>query len=244
MALTDKLTAIADAIREKTGDTEPLSLDGMVDAIESITTGGGGGDGDDLNKFLTGTLEEIDDDGLTTLANYAVYQNNGIKRIKLKNATSIGDRSLSECANLESVDLPVATSIGNYCCRMSSKLVNVNMPKVNKITQSCFQGNTSLAYIDLHVAEGFASTCFDGCTNLSTLIIRTITPTNLPPTSGSNFLRNTSIAAGSGYIYVPFEMIEKYKPSGNWQAYASQFRALEDYTVDGTITGELDMSKI
>ena len=33
MALTDKLTAIADAIRSKTGTTEPMTLDEMVTAI-------------------------------------------------------------------------------------------------------------------------------------------------------------------------------------------------------------------
>ena len=39
MALTDKLTAIADAIRSKTGTTEPMTLDEMVTEILNITTG-------------------------------------------------------------------------------------------------------------------------------------------------------------------------------------------------------------
>lgn len=42
MALTDKLTSIANAIREKTGSTEKLSLEGMADAIAAISAGGGG----------------------------------------------------------------------------------------------------------------------------------------------------------------------------------------------------------
>lgn len=37
---TDKLTAIADAIREKTGSTDTYSVDGMVDAISNISGGG------------------------------------------------------------------------------------------------------------------------------------------------------------------------------------------------------------
>lgn len=41
MALTDKLTAIGDAIREKTGGTELLTLDEMPVAISGIETGGG-----------------------------------------------------------------------------------------------------------------------------------------------------------------------------------------------------------
>lgn len=39
-------------------------------------------------------------------------------------------------------------------------------------------------------------------------------------------------------------LVDTYKADTNWSTYAAQFRALEDYTVDGTITGELDESKI
>ena len=44
MALTDKLSAIGAAIREKTGKTELLTLDQMPTEIASITTGGGSED--------------------------------------------------------------------------------------------------------------------------------------------------------------------------------------------------------
>ena len=42
MALTDKLAAIADAIRGKTGGTDALTLDQMATEIATIETGGGG----------------------------------------------------------------------------------------------------------------------------------------------------------------------------------------------------------
>ena len=41
MALTDKLTSIADAIRAKGSTTDMLTLDGMVEAINAIETGSG-----------------------------------------------------------------------------------------------------------------------------------------------------------------------------------------------------------
>ena len=47
MALTDKLTNIANAIREKTGSTEPMTLDDMADKILSIQTSSSGGGGYD-----------------------------------------------------------------------------------------------------------------------------------------------------------------------------------------------------
>lgn len=56
MALTDKLTAIADAIRAKTGETGGLTLEQMPSAIASIETGGGGGsvDGYCTVTFMNG----------------------------------------------------------------------------------------------------------------------------------------------------------------------------------------------
>lgn len=48
MALTDKLKAIADAIRAKTGNTAPLTLDQMPAEIDGIQTGGG----DDGNTYI------------------------------------------------------------------------------------------------------------------------------------------------------------------------------------------------
>lgn len=49
MALIEKLEAIGDAIRAKTGGTGKLTLDEMVDEIEGISSGGGGG-GIDINN--------------------------------------------------------------------------------------------------------------------------------------------------------------------------------------------------
>ena len=61
---------------------------------------------------------------------------------------------------------------------------------------------------------------------------------------GSNAFLGTKIASGTGYIYVPASLSASYKTAGNWTAFSNQFRALEDYTVDGTVTGDLDESKI
>lgn len=53
MALTDKLTAIADAIRSKGSTTDQLTLTGMVDAINAIQTGSGGtGLAYDMGEFV------------------------------------------------------------------------------------------------------------------------------------------------------------------------------------------------
>lgn len=48
MALTDKLTSIADAIRAKGSTTDMLTLDGMVEAINAIETVSGGSSGTEV----------------------------------------------------------------------------------------------------------------------------------------------------------------------------------------------------
>lgn len=52
MALTDKLTNIADAIREKTGSTRTMNLEGMAAAIAEITGGGSAGLAYDMGEFV------------------------------------------------------------------------------------------------------------------------------------------------------------------------------------------------
>ena len=52
MALTDKLTNIADAIREKTGSTRTMNLEEMAAAIAGITGGGGAGLTYDMGEFV------------------------------------------------------------------------------------------------------------------------------------------------------------------------------------------------
>lgn len=52
MALTNKLTAIADAIRGKTGKSEEMTLDQMAIEIAGISSGGGGGIAYDMGEFV------------------------------------------------------------------------------------------------------------------------------------------------------------------------------------------------
>ena len=64
MALTDKLVAIADAIRGKTGKTEEMTLEQMATAIAGIETGGGGGLAYDMGEFVLDADVQVSDAGV------------------------------------------------------------------------------------------------------------------------------------------------------------------------------------
>ena len=92
MALTDKLTSIAAAIREKGGTTEKLTLDAMPTAIANLPTGGGGEDKVPNPIILNGTLSHLfkEDKLKWLLEDYG-------DRIVLKDVTSM-ESTFSSCS--------------------------------------------------------------------------------------------------------------------------------------------------
>lgn len=112
---------------------------------------------------------------------------------------------------------------------------------VDDIRSYSFYDCTKLSYMDLPAVEAIGAYALNGCSELSRLILRVNSACCV---LGGHAIEHTPIASGTGYIYVPSALIEDYKVATNWTTYAGQFRALEDYTVDGTTTGELDETKI
>jgi hypothetical protein len=95
--------------------------------------------------------------------------------------------------------------------------------------------------VDFPLVTAIMATVFTSCSKLTTIILRS---EKIAYLGSTNALNVTPVASGTGYIYVPSSLVDSYKSASNWSTYANQFRALEDYTVDGTITGALDESKI
>lgn len=116
----------------------------------------------------------------------------------------IGIFAFSSCDTLTSIDLPNATSIGNSAFRSCPVLTSADLPNATSI----------------------GDVAFYGCNALTSVIIRTLQVCTL---DFSVFGGSTPIADGTGYIYVPADLVEAYKTATNWSEYASQIRAIEDY---------------
>ena len=211
----ETLKGIADAIRGKTGGTDPIAILDMAAQIDGIQAGGGG---DDL-------LDALIDRSITEISSSSV--------------TSIGGSAFQDCSSLTMLDFPVATSIGNYAFQDCSSLTTADFPVATSIGNYAFYNCKKLTMLDFPVATSIGSSAFRTCSKLKSLLLRG----NNVCTLNKNAFVATPIVSGTGYIYVPSALIEKYKKATNWSTYAAQFRALEDYTVDGTVTGELDPAK-
>lgn len=115
-------------------------------------------------------------------------------------------------------------------------------PKIKIIGDYAFRNCSSLTSADFPAATSIGNSAFNNCSALTALILRNSTMCTL--SNKNAFTGCTKITGTGGYIYVPSSLINTYKTATNWVTYASKFRALEDYTVDGTTTGALDESKV
>lgn len=211
--------------------SKPITREEMfLDKIQAGGTGGGGDEASVLDSLIDGSITELTSNA-TRIVGYAFFQRNNLKTVDFPLATSIDSTAFHSCTRLTTVDFPTVTSISNNVFSGCSKLVNVGFSLV----------------------ESIGSSAFSNCYNLTTLILRSTTRATLSNTNAFNncyHFHGTVNATYNpdglkdGYIYVPKALIEDYKAATNWSNFATQFRALEDYTVDGTITGELDETKI
>ena len=245
MALTDKLTAIANAIRSKTGSSESLTLDGMVTAIEVISGS--------VNDGTTGYIVDRSISGnyinnnVTTIGEYALYKCENLSTVnfpevtsigmhafeccssltsvKFESATSIGMGAFVECSSLTSLEFPSVTNVGSSAFSKCNVLTSVTLPKATKIEAHAFDSCYSLTTIDLPAITYIGGEAF-GMTMLTTLIIRTEgTVCTL-----AGILGDSEIALGRGFIYVPDNLVDSYKTATNWSTYANQIKPLSEYT--------------
>lgn len=260
MAITvaDKMTAIADAIRAKTGGTEPLTLDGMATAIAGIEGGGGASVEDDIiNRSISGAYVN---DRVTNVADYAFRECTKLTSLSFPSAKSVGTNAMYGCNSLVAVDLPACTSISENAFNGCSNLSALNLPKLKKIDGYALRHCYALRAVDFPVLTSLGSYAFGDCRGLTAVILRVTGSvcTLVNTTAFANCyhfhgtVNSTYNPNGDkdGFIYVPRTLangsdgVAAYQAAKNWSTFASQFRALEDYTVDGTITGALDESKI
>lgn len=172
------------------------------------------GDDATLNAILTGTITEYRDTGIETIAPYA----------------------FAYCPDLAVIDLPSVETIGLNAFTGCTSLTRVRFPKCQAIQSGVFEACTALKIIDLPVAMRFDAVALKSTSSVTAILLRA---NQIVTMAG-----NAAFWPKNAYIYVPSALVETYKISTGWANFADQFRALESYTVDGTVDGELDESKI
>ena len=185
------------------------------------------------------TLTTYTNDRVTSIGRYAFYACINLTSVDLPNATSIGEKAFYSCAALTSINLPNVTSIGEYAFGNCTALTSINLPKVTSIENYVFENCSSLISVDLPNATSIGNSAFESCYSLTKLIIRTTSQVcALSSTTAFSIcyhILGTTNATYNpeglkdGYIYVPDELVERYKTALNWSEYASQIKPLSEY---------------
>lgn len=144
MALTDKLSAIGDAIREKTGKSELLTLDQMPTEIQNIEGSGSGGD-----------IHEWEDWRLTEGSALDLYENSRI--------TKLGEYGLAG-VRINTTNLPNVSTVKNGAFRGASCYI-VNLPKATTFLDSVFR-SSSLQSLYAPELTYVGANCFDNCLDI------------------------------------------------------------------------------
>lgn len=98
-------------------------------------------------------------------------------------------------------------------------------PNLTTTSSSVFGLCDLLTYAHIGKTKTIISSLFSGCSKLKTLII---TNTSVTAVANINAFSNSGIANGTGYIYVPDDLVESYKVATNWSTYAEQIKPISE----------------
>lgn len=199
-----------------------VDLDNLIEQARNLPNSGGSGNAE--IPWLTREITEYSNDTLTHLGAYALSG-----------------------TNLTSLNLPTLATIAGYAF-YECGLAEIRLPALMEIPYNGFRQYKGLVTADLPMLNKIGSNGFYQCTNLTHLILRSNRICSI--VTGS-VLTASKVLSGDGYVYVPRALLSDtdansdYRRATNWSVLTKlKYRALEDYTVDGTTTGALDPNKI
>ncbi len=185
----------------------------------------------------------VDKNGVTTLATAGKYcdrnidvavsvtemedalVNRTVEHYTNDRVTEPGTYAFNYCKNLVYVSFPNAVTTGNGVCYLCSSLTDVSFPVATKVGQYAFYGCTELRSAIFPCAKEIDAEAFRNCTSLEALILQN---TEVATLFGTTVFTGTPIASGAGVLYVPDELVNRYKTATNWSKFADQIKPISE----------------
>ena len=214
---------------------------------ELVITDASGSNANELDSFITREISGVyTNDRITKVGLYGLGGCENLTSINLPNVVTVGDSGFYNCkllknvflpklttlgrngfnsTGLESINLPLCTKLGVASFSQTNKLVVATLPLVTSLEGSCFS-YSSVQKIDTSSVISIGAYAFGGAQQLDTLILRNSSVCTLA--NSTNTFTNTKIAAGTGYIYVPDNLVDSYKIATNWVTFANQIKPISE----------------
>lgn len=200
----------------------------LADILETINNlpEAGGGDTSEIEKaFISRSFTEYHNDEVTSIGESAFRTCKQLTSVSFPKATNTGAYAFYDCTKLTDVNFPLAKTVSSQCFRGCSSLVDVTFPEATYVEAYAFYQNAKLKTVRLPKVKSFGISALNGCSSLTALIIE---QTDTVCTLATNGLANSSVAKGTGHVYVPDTKVDSYKSATNWSAYASQIKPLSE----------------
>lgn len=143
------------------------------------------------------------------------YENNTIEEISAY--------VFAYCTALRKVIIPNVRTISTLCFAYCSSVTEFQAPLMEELGEQSLR-NMSVAKFDFPHLKIIKAYAFN-TTKLQTLVL---SGDSLCSLVNINAFGGTPIANGTGYIYVPDDLVEAYKGATNWSTYASQIKGLSE----------------
>lgn len=201
----------------------------------------------------TRSLRKINAPALTKIGSYAFQFINSasyiatLEEINCPAVASIGQRAFQNQKALKSFSTDGALyGLSQYAFASCTSLTEFLAKNAGDgpFYDSCLGGCTALELVDVGKTYNFQRQVFVNDAALKYLVMRN-RQRRMECTYGqTTVFEGSGITATTGWILVPSNMLNSYKTASGWSTYADRFVALEDYTVDGTTTGDIDRDKL
>jgi hypothetical protein len=203
-----------------------------------------------VKAYVEGTLEVYEDNVATSIRASSFRDIKNLQTVVLENVTTIGSQSFDGCTNLKNVYLPKLTTLNYRVFYNCSNLKYIELPSLVTISSTDhFCSNYALEWADMGNADSLRGNMFSNCRIMKRLFLRK--ENSICTNTDKNIFTNTPFKGYNnliGFAYVPSALISTYEAATNWAALYNAgtcfFKPLEDYTKDGTVTGELDWDAI
>lgn len=174
----------------------------------------------------------ITENGTTTLATAGKYCDRNIDVIadvptyetELEEQKAITD-SIVNGSIVEYVNDTI-TEFRSYAFSNCKSLTKIKCDALILLNSYSFRDCTSLKEVRFDsLTEIKFGGIFEDCSTLEKLILGSST---LCALNNANAFRNSAIVNGTGYIYVPDNLVDTYKTATNWVTYADQIKPISE----------------
>lgn len=204
-SVKQKIQGLISNANNTTGNTDAT----LTNAVKSLIAGFGTGE-NEIVQFIENKITNFSNEGLTAISDYGFAGKHNMQSLYIPNVVSVGGYAFDGCDAITEIHFEKHITFES-----------------EKNPYFSLRGAKNAVKIEFN--DGFTvsiSYLFYNLTNLKAVIIR---GGNVPQLNNASHFNGSSIANGTGYIYVPAVLVDQYKAATNWVTIADQIRAIEDY---------------